>query len=58
MAEMIEACGKGNDHDTNPLKVETGYTVLEINMEFYSRNREIGCGNKIPYCVPNPYKPF
>ena len=41
MAELIDACEKGHDHDTNPLKVKTVYTGLELNMGFYSRNREI-----------------
>ena len=41
MAELIDACEKGHDHDANPLKVKTVYTGLELNMGFYSRNREI-----------------
>ena len=41
MAELIDACEKGHDHDANPLKVTTVYTGLELNMGFYSRNREI-----------------
>ena len=41
MAELIDACEKGHDHDSNPLKVKTVYTGLELNMGFYSRNREI-----------------
>jgi len=41
MAELIDACEKGHDHDANPLKVKTIYTGLELNMGFYSRNREI-----------------
>ena len=41
IAELIDACEKGHDHDANPLKVKTVYTGLELNMGFYSRNREI-----------------
>ena len=41
MAELIDACEKGHDHDADPLKVKTVYTGLELNMGFYSRNREI-----------------
>ena len=41
MAELINACENGQDHDTNPVKVKTVYTGLELNMGFYSRNREI-----------------
>ena len=41
MAELINACEKGHDHDADPLKVKTIYTGLELNMGFYSRNREI-----------------
>jgi len=41
MAELIDACEKGHDHDTDPVRVKTVYTGLELNMGFYSRNREI-----------------
>ena len=41
MAELIDACEKGHDHDADPVKVKTVYTGLELNMGFYSRNREI-----------------
>ena len=41
MAELIDACEKGRDHDTEPLTVKAIYTGLELNMGFYSRNREI-----------------
>ena len=41
MAKLIDACENGQDHDTNPVKVKTVYTGLELNMGFYSRNREI-----------------
>ena len=41
MAELVDACEKGHNHDADPLKVKTVYTGLELNMGFYSRNREI-----------------
>ena len=41
MAELIDACEKGRDHDTDPVTVKAIYTGLELNMGFYSRNREI-----------------
>ena len=41
MAELIDACEKGQEHDSNPVKVKSVYTGLELNMGFYSRNREI-----------------
>ena len=41
MAELIDACEKGQEHDTDPVKVKALYTGLELNMGFYSRNREI-----------------
>ena len=41
MAELIDAVEKGHDHDNDPVKVKTIYTGLELNMGFYSRNREI-----------------
>ena len=41
MAELIDSCEKGQEHDSDPVKVKTVYTGLELNMGFYSRNREI-----------------
>ncbi|MBF0277411.1 MAG: FAD-binding oxidoreductase [SAR324 cluster bacterium] len=41
MAELIDACEKGQDHDQNPVQVQCVYTKLTLNMGFYSRNREI-----------------
>ena len=41
MAELIDACEKGQEHDSDPIKVKSVYTGLELNMGFYSRNREI-----------------
>ncbi len=41
MAELIDACEKGQDHDADPVQVKTVYTGLTLNMGFYSRKREI-----------------
>ena len=41
MAELIDACENGQEHDSDPVKVKSVYTGLELNMGFYSRNREI-----------------
>jgi sarcosine oxidase, subunit beta len=41
MAELIDACENGHDHDTDPVRVKTRYTGLTLNAGFYSRNREI-----------------
>ncbi len=39
MAELIDACEHGHDHDTTPLHVRTRHTHHELNLGFYSRNR-------------------
>jgi sarcosine oxidase subunit beta len=41
MAEVIDAVEKGHDHDSDPVKVKSRYTGLELNAGFYSRLREI-----------------
>jgi len=41
MAELIDACEKGRDHDTDPIQVTTLYKGFELNAGFYSRLREI-----------------
>ena len=41
MAEIIDACENGHDHDVEPVKVECPITGLILNTGFYSRNREI-----------------
>jgi sarcosine oxidase subunit beta len=41
MAELIDACEKGHDHDREPLKVTCRYTGLDLDMGFYSRLRDI-----------------
>lgn len=41
MAELIEACEKGHDHDAEPLQVTCPKTGIVINAGFYSRNRDI-----------------
>lgn len=41
MAELIDACEKGQDHDNDPVQVKCRYTGLVLNAGFYSRLREI-----------------
>jgi sarcosine oxidase subunit beta len=41
MAELIEACENGHDHDRDPVKFTMRYTRRECNISFYSRLREI-----------------
>jgi sarcosine oxidase subunit beta len=41
MAELIHRVENGHDHDTEPVKYNAVYTGFELNVGFYSRNREI-----------------
>ncbi len=41
MAELIEACENGHDHDRDPVKFNMHYTKRECNIGFFSRLREI-----------------
>ncbi len=41
MAEVIDACENGRDHDADPVKVTGPYTGLTLNAGFYSRLREV-----------------
>lgn len=41
MAELIEACENGQDHDRSPVKFNMHYTRRECDIGFYSRLREI-----------------
>jgi sarcosine oxidase subunit beta len=41
MAELIDACEHGRDHDADPVRVTCPITGYELNAGFYSRNREI-----------------
>jgi len=41
MAELIDACEHGHDHDADPVKVKCPKTGLVLDAGFYSRNREI-----------------
>ena len=41
MAELIDKVEHGHDHDRDPVVVKARYTGLDLNMGFYSRNREI-----------------
>jgi sarcosine oxidase subunit beta len=41
MAELIEACANGRDHDREPVKLKGRYTGCEIDMGFFSRLRPV-----------------
>ena len=41
MAELIEKCEKGQDHDTDPVVFHLEMMDYDVNMKFYSRLREI-----------------
>ncbi|MBT7869217.1 MAG: FAD-binding oxidoreductase, partial [Actinobacteria bacterium] len=41
MAELIMAVEAGHDHDADPLRVNGRYTGVEMDLGFFSRNREI-----------------
>jgi sarcosine oxidase subunit beta len=41
MAELIDRVENGQDHDNDPVKYNAVYSGLELNVGFYSRNREI-----------------
>ena len=41
MAALIDYCERGNDHDVDPLTFRLDYIGREVNVGFYSRNREI-----------------
>jgi len=41
MTRLIQAVEGGQDHDTDPVKVEMPHTGLELDMSVFSRNREI-----------------
>ena len=41
LAELIDACEKGRDHDADPLQFYMKYMRRHLNVGFFSRNREI-----------------
>ena len=41
MAELIQACGAGQDHDRDPVKVKGRYSGFEIDLGFFSRLRPV-----------------
>jgi sarcosine oxidase subunit beta len=41
MAALIDACEKGLDHDTEPFQFFMKYMGRNLNVGFFSRNREI-----------------
>ncbi len=40
MGALIEACEDGADHDRDPIEYTLPYTRHNINLGFFSRNRE------------------
>jgi len=41
MADLIDACERGHDHDRDPVQVTCPKTGFTLNTGFYSRNRDI-----------------
>ena len=41
MAELVDACERGHDHDRDPVQVTGRYTGLTFDLGFYSRKREV-----------------
>lgn len=41
MADLIEACENGQDHDTDPVDFHLRHVDRRVSLGFYSRNREI-----------------
>ena len=41
MSELIDRVENGQHHDSDPVKYKTVYNGLELNVGFYSRNRDI-----------------
>ena len=41
MAEIIDACGKGHDHDKKPVQVKLKNIDYTLDTKIFSRNREI-----------------
>jgi sarcosine oxidase subunit beta len=49
MADLIEACEAGHDHDADPLSFHGGYTGLDIALRAFSRLR--GLNTKSSFSV-------
>jgi sarcosine oxidase subunit beta len=45
MAELIDACEGGHDHDAHPLRVRADYTGATIDMGMFSRRRAIAANS-------------
>jgi sarcosine oxidase subunit beta len=41
MADLIQACENGHDHDTDPVQVDLHHIDVTLNTGIFSRNREI-----------------
>lgn len=50
MAELIEAVESGHDHDADPVHVRGRYTGTDIDLGFFSRNREINRNSSFSVC--------
>ncbi len=50
MAELIGAVENGQDHDHDPVRVVGQYTGAEIDLGFFSRNREINRNSSFTVC--------
>ena len=47
MADLIEAVENGHDHDSDPVVSIGRYTGTEMNIGFFSRNREINLNSSM-----------
>lgn len=41
MAQLIDACEQGRDHDSEPVQAQLAYTGLTLDLGFFSRNRTV-----------------
>ena len=41
MADLVDKCEKGHDHDKDPIQFKMNYTSYTLDVGFFSRNREI-----------------
>jgi sarcosine oxidase subunit beta len=47
MAELIDACENGQDHDTTPVVVKARFTGAHLGIGFYSRNRTFNAASSL-----------
>ena len=41
LAELVDACEQGHDHDADPVRVECTHTPHAVNLGHYSRRRDV-----------------